>query len=187
MFKPVGVTESLHHQQNSSVEECFTENQNASQVDDLHSEQCAGCGCREELAKIQADFHLFRESMMKNISKLNDRATKYEKSLDIQDRQIADLLKLNEAQTVEIKKLKRVSVLKPSLNILGENAVSLLDVPSPEDCEVEINEVYEHEIVDKSPNGTKESAHFGRPQHQCQNVQKPRKCSKRLRSRRLRK
>ena len=103
MFKPVGVTESLHHQQNSSVEECFTENKNASQVDDLHSEQCADCGCREELAKIQADSHLFRESMMKNISKLNDRATKYEKILDLQGRQIADLLKLNEAQTVKSK------------------------------------------------------------------------------------
>ena len=64
---------------------------------------------------------------------------------------------MNKAQTVEIKKLKRVSVLKPSLNISRENAVSLLNVSSLEDCQVEITESYEHEIADKCPKGVKEA------------------------------
>lgn len=62
--------------------------------------------CRERFVELEAAFLLFKESNKADIQKLGHKVSEQAKILEIQDKQIADLLDLNSVLTNEVKKIR---------------------------------------------------------------------------------
>lgn len=65
--------------------------------------------CREQIAKMESAFLLFKESTRTDILKLEQKVNGQDKILQIQDKQISDLLNLTSALNKELKRIKQRS------------------------------------------------------------------------------
>lgn len=73
---------------------------------DIHN-LTVDCSLEEQVAKIETAFILFEEQATKDISRLEDQFDKQSNILDLQEKQIADLLEIIRAQSKELKVIKQ--------------------------------------------------------------------------------
>lgn len=106
-LSPLAIIHSERYN-NDSLNEILACNSNSSESTEMNKNNLlAERSVREHLAKIESSFMLFREHVSEEMSKLKNQLDKQAKILDLQDKQIDDLLEVNSLQKSELKTIKQ--------------------------------------------------------------------------------